>query len=106
MVKEGEWEGEEEEDQQPITSYAVLEPKKSVMNCDGVIVDSCFGVLLKTGDFTLVKEEASEKLVVSRIVEIIHRVVMGTETSKTLIELDVNHFPSVVKEPIRGWMPI
>jgi hypothetical protein len=59
-----------------------------VVNCAGVIVDSCFGVLLKTGYFTLVKEQASEKLVVAQIVEIIHKVVtvikMGKETSKTL----------------------
>jgi hypothetical protein len=40
MVKEGEW--EREDNQQPITSYAVLEPNESVMSCDGVIVDICF----------------------------------------------------------------
>jgi hypothetical protein len=73
-------------------------------------VDSFFGVLLKTGDFTLVKEEASEKLVVARIVDIIHKVVtvikMGNETSKTLTELAVNPFPTVVKDPLRGWAQI
>jgi hypothetical protein len=67
-------------------------------------------VLLKTGEFTLVKEEASEKHVFARIVDIIHKVVtvikMGKESSKTLTELAVNHFPTVVKVPIRGWTPI
>jgi hypothetical protein len=81
-----------------------------VVNCAGVIVDSCFGIPINTGDFTLVKEEASEKLVVSRIVEIIHKLVtvikMGKETSKTLTELAVNPFPTLVKEPLRGWTPI
>jgi hypothetical protein len=54
--------------------------------------------------------EASEKLVVARIVEIIQKVVtvikMGKETIKTFTELAVNHFPTVVKDPIRGWTPI
>jgi hypothetical protein len=110
MVKEGYWEGKGGGDHLPITSYAVLEPKKSVVNCDGVIVDICFGALLKTGDFTLVKEEASEKLVIAKTVVIIYKVVtvikMGKETSKTLTELAVNPFPTVVKEPIRGWTPL
>jgi hypothetical protein len=43
MAKEGEG------DQQPLTYYAVMEPKNSVVNFAGLIVDSCFGVLLKTG---------------------------------------------------------
>jgi hypothetical protein len=81
-----------------------------VVNCDGVIVDSCFGALLKTGNFTLVKKEASEKLVIAGTVVIIYKVVtlikMGKETSKTLTELPVNPFPTVVKEPIRGWTPL
>jgi hypothetical protein len=81
-----------------------------VVNYAGVIVDICFGVLLKTGEFSLVKEDASEKLVVAQIVEIINKVVtvikMGKERSKTLTELAVNPFPTVVKEPIRAWTPI
>jgi hypothetical protein len=93
-----------------ITYYAVLEPKKSVVNCDGNIVDIYFGVLLKTGDLTFVKEEASEKLGVARIVDSIHKVVavikMNKESIKNFTELAVNALPTVVKEPIIGWMPI
>jgi hypothetical protein len=72
-----------------------------VVNCAGVIVDSCLRMLIKTGDFTSVKEEESDNLVVTHIVEIIHKVVtlikMGKETSKDLTELAVNTFPPVVK---------
>jgi hypothetical protein len=80
MVKEGGGEGEG--DQQPITSYDVLEPNTGAVNCAGVIVDSCFGIPINTGDFTLVKEEASEKLVVARIVEIIQKVVTVIKMGK------------------------
>jgi hypothetical protein len=48
--------------------------------------------------------------VVAWIVEIIYTVVtvikMGKETSKTLTELAVTPFPTVVKDPIRGWTPL
>jgi hypothetical protein len=48
--------------------------------------------------------------VVARIVKIILKVFtvikMGKETSKNFTELAVNPFPTVAKEPLRGWKPI
>jgi hypothetical protein len=81
-----------------------------VVNYDGVIVESCSGALLNIGHFILVKKDESDKLVVSRIVDITHKVAivvkMGKTSTKTLTEVVVTPPHTVVQEPSIGRTPI
>jgi hypothetical protein len=53
-----------DKDDEGILSYSELEPKKSHLNCAGVVVQGVFGVLLHSGDYVLVDE------IVARIVTV------------------------------------
>jgi hypothetical protein len=71
-----------------VMSYSELDPKKSHLNCAGVVVQGVFDVLLHSGDYVLVDD------MVARIVTVSDK------------QVEVNEFPRVVEDSSKVWEPI
>jgi hypothetical protein len=65
-----------------------LEPKKSDLNCAGLVVQGVFGLLLHSGDYMLVDE------MLARI---------DTVSDN---QVEFNEFPIVVEDASKGWYTI